>query len=467
MKIRFNKSYLEYICMVFVILINSLVLILVGDSKILFGIYLISNMCFLLPLCIRGTKEFNMRLAIFMMIFYSYFIEVYIHYLHMNVFIEAEFLYIIPLMATFIKSYNNKYLLPIISALLVIFLNFIISINYVSIAFYIKSIIPIVTFLLFYYSSKECNLENKKIYIFIFLVCLTLTLLQTAIGFNRDTRNGVFGVFGLNAYSFFIICYPIYTLTRYLKKEVKIIQLLISILITVGILICIENKAAIVMLFIIIFAVTIISGKFSVKKILITLMIPIVSLLSYKAMIKYYPFFSYLNNFDSIYKYFFENNDKINYKYGRYESLSIVYKNLDNITKLTGSGSGSSTPLDTVFFTELNRVNYTPHYIEIYGNNHGYHLTTISTIILDWGLFSLVLLVIIILLKIIKEAKNIASIKEKENNINYIKFAVLILLIFYFSYSNILVNYRTMAVIAILLGINNIMAKKGEIREQS
>ena len=258
------------------------------------------------------------------------------------------------------------------------------------------------------------------------------------------------------------MCYPVYNLCLWLKKKTSIWNLLLSLCVAITIFICTENKASIVLLLISMILLTIIDRGISLKKIIMLVIILLTISISYKLLIKFYPFFSYLNNLDTIYNYFFLNNNWL-YQYSRFESLKIVFKGIEIFDKIFGIGFGASTPLDTTFFNELGRANYIPYYVELYGSNHGFHLTSLSTIILDGGIIFMGIIIMFFIRTLTMNLKKLRSKLIKDKSIYFIKIATIVFSIFYIGYGNVFTNFRTTAIIAFLLGFNCLK----DIREEN
>ena len=130
---------------------------------------------------------------------------------------------------------------------------------------------------------------------------------------------------------------------------------------------------------------------------------------------------------------------------------------MSGIEKITGTGLGSSTPQARRFYLEANREPYIPYYIALYGYNHGFHLTGISTLILDGG-WILLIIVIITILNFLR--KTIIQLRSKNEGDFYsasIKFNAMIVCLFYLIYSNIFNTYKMLVIVAFILGIKSNM----------
>lgn len=447
-----NKKYIEYSFLNLILVADALLLKLFSFNIGMFCIYLICNCIFMGMYTLKRSSKFGIELTIFTMLTYVFFIEIMIHYFKWNVYIEAIYLALVPLTILFIKSIKKNNL-ELVFFLSIIIINFIVScVNSVSILFFIKSSVPYIVFIMIGNIQKSNKYNFKCIYKYIFIICILITTFQTVVGFNRDTRNALFGVFGLNAYSFFILCYPVYTISMWLNHKSNTKNVIISIILSLYIYICIENKMMIVLMFAILAVIPLLSKKVNIKRLAIPIICIIMIPEVYKIFLHFYPKFQYLITFDKVFEYFFGNNNWL-YKYGRFESLSIIYDNISNFTKFIGKGIGSSTPIDVVFMQELGRKYYVPYYITVYGANHGYQLSSISTTILDGGYFLLTIVVIILLKKFVTAIKHLKKHDYKNNVLGSIQYAGVIAVTLYYVYSNIFVSFKTMFIVALILSL--------------
>ena len=113
---------------------------------------------------------------------------------------------------------------------------------------------------------------------------------------------------------------------------------------------------------------------------------------------------------------------------------------------------GSSTPLYMVFYKETNRDKLFPYYIQKYGYYYGYQHTSTSTLILDGGLLLFIIVVAFILLNLIQSIMQ--TNKDITNKKSFIKFGILIYLLYFFTYANVLKDFRTMAILGLVLSLN-------------
>lgn len=468
MKFNINKKYVKYSLIVLFLLIDSLLLLLIGENLYLFSMYIILNSALLISICCKSSVKFCITLSILMILFFTFFIDGYIHYLGKKVIIEAEFLFLLPLLIACVRSRKRTGFHFIFASLLYLLFNLIVLVlsQKVSILNYSQFIVNILSFIGFYYVFK-CNdfmYEGIKLYKYIFTFCFFITLFQTAVGFSEDTRNGVFSVFGWGGYTFFIMIYFIYSYKRYLTKEIKLYNLIVSLLICCLLFICTESKAALVISFVSSVLITMVHKDFSIRKILIVSLLIAMIPIAYSMLLKFNPKFAYLNNIGSILNYYLGNNNW-RYEFGRFEAIGNVFSTLDGPTKLFGVGFGASTPLYFVFFQELGRALINPYYIEKFGFYYGFQHTSTSTLILDGGL----ILFFIVILFLIKKVINAIDLikRHPENYIGFLQFGILVYLVYYFTYANVLKDFRAMAIIGIILGMNYFNNDKLDAKKRS
>ena len=458
MKNKLIKDYIHYIGIIFIIFLDALGLYFIGNNITIFCLYVITNIICIGIYCYRRSITDNVIFSILFMLFYTWFIDIFIHYLGFKVIFEAEFLFLVPLILTCIKLGKRNKTKFVLFAAIYILINTLIAFVYgkVDLYSYLIFMVNILTFICFYYIFSVISMNNKLVdfYCFLFFITSLVTILQTILGFHQDTRNGVFSVFGFGAYTIYIMTFISYKIARYVLNVDKLNQLLIALFICTVLYICTESKAAIVIMYFNIVMLYMIRKNISTKRVF-SIVIGIISIpLSFRLLVKFYPRFSYLFNFNAIFRYFTGNNNRRLYEYGRIEALKNVFSDLDIIPKIIGTGFGSSTPLYAVFFEELGRIERFPYYIRMYGYNYGYQHTSMSTLLLDGGLILASIITFCLLFYFVKTCYY--SYHHKNNLTSLMKVGVLVYLLYYFSYANILKDFRAMAITGIILGLNSI-----------
>lgn len=468
MKLKINNNYIFFSFIVLALLIDSALLLVIKENKTLFLFYVLVNLLFMVPLLLKQSSDTCIIISILMTLFYTFFIDAYIHYFNYKVIFEAEFLFLVPLIIGIIKTHNKNSKLFVMVSITYLIFNFIIMILEGKVAFFNYStfMVNILSFIFFYYifSNIEITKKYSDLMNYIFLVCCCLTLVQTIAGFNTDTRNGIFSVFGFGSYTFFIMMYFLYYYNELLNKNIKIGKFIIILALCFMLYIVTESKAAIVMLVVNMAIISLIRRGISLKKVIIVIFAICMVPLSYNLLLKFNPKFAYLNNIDSIVRYYTGNNNW-HYKYGRFEAIGNVYSDLNTKNKLIGSGFGSSTPLYMVFYTELGRDTAFPYYINKYGYYYGYQHTSTSTLILDGGLVLFFLVVIFSIVNLVQAM--IQTSKNINNKKAFIKFGILIYFIYYFTYANVLKDFRAMAILGLIFGLSiyNNNTDEGEINK--
>ena len=223
MIIKFDKVFLKYLFLIFLIFIDCSILLLIKNSYDYFLIYILLNVIFFIPICLKFSIKSNVILSLFMMIFVKFFIELFIYYFGKSVFFEAQYLYLIPLCISFIKSIKQKLNKLHLFLILFFIINIIVNLSFNLVDFknFIEININIFTFIFFYFIIHNNNIFNdlKKVYIFLFCISFCATILQTALDFHQDMRNGIFGLYGLTFLNFFALCYPLEQLKNANKKS--------------------------------------------------------------------------------------------------------------------------------------------------------------------------------------------------------------------------------------------------------
>ena len=457
-----NKKYMNFIIINLLIVIDLVLLYFIKSNVFLSICYAISNVAILSIICASLDNDTILEIFIFMLLTYSYGVEVLIHYLHRNTFIEMQYLSLIPILFLFFK--NNKFrsriksFIPFLFFLYVV-INIIIIIFSPSISFeqYIKSLLPYIMFCITFYSVKKLNYKFGPICKFILVISIILSTIQFAMNFHQDCRNGIFGLNGISAFAIFVTSISIYYYSLWLRKRQSFVYFVLSAIVAIYVLCIIELKAGIVFYFLSLILIPFFSKKKSLKTIIIMLLFIVLLPFSYKLMLKVNPRFHYLINMEKVVLYFTGNNNKMNYQYGRFESLNIIYKDLSPYRKVFGSGFGSSTPQKISFYTEANRNVYIPYYIRTYGINHGFHLSGLSTLILDGGLIFFVFVVLLLLHFYKKVMLNLRSKDNYEFSMAAIQFNALLFFLYCIIYSNIFTSQKLLAFLAIIVALKPIM----------
>lgn len=455
---KLNKKNLNYLILNILLVIDLVPLYFIKNNVFWSLLYTVFNIIIISLLCFKMNDNLLFVLFCFLFFTYSYGIEVLIHYLNRNTFIEMQYLSFVPLLFLFFrrkkKNTINKTALLCIFYLMLNFLIVLIS-NKTPLLYFLKSIIPYISVFIAYYAVKDKEIDIIPLFKFILFVSIFMSTIQFFLHFHQDTRNGIFGINGISIFSLFVTTYSVYCYTNWLRKRGQISKLIFSILLAVYILSIIENKAGIIIYFVSLILIPVLSRRISFKTLISVILFLLLLPYAYKILIFFNPKFYYLMDFNRISSYFFGNNNWGVFKYGRFESLRIVFNELDTMVKLFGSGIGCSTPTSRIFYIEAGRELYLPYYTVLYGYYHGFILTGISTLVLDGG----ILLLSIVTLYMIRTFKKIfkeINIVDNSNlyKLSAIRFNAFLLLMFYLIYSNIFTSYRFLIVIGCLMGLS-------------
>lgn len=462
MKRKENQTYMDFIITVAFLLADVVLLAIMSYNALTFAAYLVINICFIGAYCAKKTATDTAVFAILFMLFYSLFTDIFIHYLGIKVVLEAQFLYLLPLTLACLKkkgSGRNNFLLVcagyFVLNLIILLLN-----RKVDIGSYLKFLVNLVTFVEFFYFFQKCRDMEKMtaLYKFIFALSCLMTVVQAAVGFHVDTRNGVFSVFGFGAYTIFIMIFAVYHITQFISQRESLRTFVFAILICSVIYILTEAKAAIVIMFANIVIIAMVKSDIPARRRLLIIALGIAMVpIAYAVLLKFNPKFSYLTTPSAIFRYYFGNNN-LKYEYGRFEAIRNVFMERDLLTKLFGVGFGASTPLYQVFYNELGREITYPYYIRQYGLYYGYQHTSISTLLLDGGLLLSCPVVFAFVAKILKTAK---KVYRKEGGLTVtVQFGVMVYLLYYCFYASIFKDFRAMAITAIVFGITSMETSK-------
>jgi len=451
--------------MIGVILFDAAFLLAIQRSYVFLGLYIIANIVFMTIYCSKRKMIDCVVFTILFMLFYTWFIDIFIHYLGKKVILEAEFLYLVPLLLTCAKKRMKETSAFLYFSVVYIVFNMFVAIvsGKVDVSNYFRFMVNIMTFVGFYYLFKVIEVEPKLFDLFKFLIacCSLITVLQTVAGFNTDTRNAVFSVFGFGGYSIFIMLFLSFHISKYTLKQESFRTFALIIVFGTILYICTESKAALVLVFVDIMVISAVQRGVSFRKILIVALGVISLPIAYGLLLKFNPKFSYMTTFSTIIRYYTGNNNW-RYEYGRFQAIANVFSDQDWFTRMFGVGFGSSTPLYTVLYNELGVDFSSPYYIKKYGYYYGYQHTSISTLLLDGGLILACVIVIMFVVKVVRTLKGIQ--KDSKNLTESMRLGVLVYLIYYFTYANILKDFRAMAVTAIVFSIKslNVYTQKDE-----
>ena len=101
---KISKSYVNYCLIVLVIMLDAMLLALIGNNTIWASFYVVINFLLIGIFCLRNSATNAVIVSILFMLFYSLFIDICIHYLHIEVILELEFIYLFPLFLACLKT---------------------------------------------------------------------------------------------------------------------------------------------------------------------------------------------------------------------------------------------------------------------------------------------------------------------------------------------------------------------------
>ncbi len=449
MILKMSKNIFQYIIMnIILILLAAISALFVGNGYIIY-LLIAGTILFILSMVMK--RKLLLDFVFFSMLTYVWIYEIILHYLKIQIHIEIEYLFLIPIFVLFIRDFPkiskcNAY--KLIFLLLLIYLMYGGISGKTSLLFGLETMLPyIIAVMMYYIVLAEENYHFKSIYKFIYIICAAATVLQTAVGFNVDQRNGLFGVFGLGAYIPFLMAYPIDTYSKWLMKEKKTKELLFSLIISVVLFFCIESKIAIIIMGLCMILLPVLRQKISVRN-MVTFILVFVSLpFLFRAIIEIYPSFGNLLSLNGIYEYFFGNNNWGVYRYGRFEALTIVYGEQNIFNRIFGNGLGTAIPLNDVFRSEAGFEYYVPYFMKEYGSNQGYHLTGLSQVLLDGGIVFFIIFTVILICYFSKAIKGIHFRNKNIFVTSSVCFSMLFLILYSFIYGNIVSHFRYMALV--------------------
>lgn len=470
MKLVLHKRYINYFTISVLLIVDAIIAACVGKSEFAQSVYCLCNVLilFIVSMKLSYSKVFEFIILFFLIYFYS--LEVLLHYLKIYVNINFKYLILVPIILLYLRVFKlrkyseNNLVLSLLYIVLVVNV-FVTLLNpYSSFELWAKNISFYIAFLFMYEICARLDLDIKILYKTIYYICILMTIVQFLAGFNNDTRNGLFGVFGLGVYSMFLMFFPIEKYAQWLVGKCSFKEMMIpTVMSLVGYLLT-ENKTGLILITLNCIFLAIITKKITLKKLLLPVILVGFSPFLFRIVIWLYPKFQF---FEFSLKFFFNylmgNSNWGVYKYGRFESLGIVFQNFNGIEKLFGLGIGNSTPLNTVFYSEMGIHSTIPYLASQYGVNHGYILTGLSTLLLDGGYLLLIPFVILICFTFVKSIAKCIACSSNEFALNASIMAVLSVIMYEFLYSNSVSGFGPMIMIGIVLGFSaRIHCKKGK-----
>lgn len=453
-----NKKYLRFIGYNFLLVslgLISLVTSLSTESWVAYALF-VGGILFCLSLSMRNQQLFEF--SIFTLLTYVFILEVVVHYLGHPINIRLRDLSLIPISLLLLR-YSTKIFKSFSWWACTLGLFFYTCLGVIihstpgiqALESAIPYIIGIEYFFVIRYSKSDLSFVD--LYKFIYIVCFVLTIGQTVVGFNVDQRNGIFGIFGLGAYSAFVILYPIYEYSKWSVNQGTSRSTLISIVISTAILIMTESKAQVVLLFIALFIVGLIQRKVNLKPFIGIVLIIFLFYVAVNLLTEMYPRFKSTMTLNGAEGYIFGNSNWGIYQYGRFEALINVYSNQGNtLLKLIGNGLGSAVPLDIVFLKEVGKVAYQPYFIRQYGLYYGYDLTGLSKLFLDGGVVLPICFLSVYVRTLLVDIKSLRSTEKDVFVKAAVCFCYLISAFYLFTYADG-INDRDMAFAAIICAL--------------
>lgn len=320
------------------------------------------------------------------------------------------------------------------------------------------------TYIVMSYSKQRLEAMYKVL----FIINLIIFTVMSLLGGHQDLRTGIFGIIGSSSFYVFIMLFYITVLLRYLYKQISFSKFIIVLITTILMLAIAESKAYIVIsIFVSLIILLIINTK--VLKKVITIILLLVTLgFGWNLMIKMYPKFSYLADMSKVTQYMesyiFGNSNKANFTLGRFDAAKyIISKEHDTIVdSFIGMGLGQSISPENLFHKKSSNGrqevwDFPQSNIFLkYGPNFGYHLSSLSIIVIDGGYVGIAVLIFILILLFYRGF----HIIKKGNDINVRTFgAITIFLvisgIYTIGYSSGLNNRGYLFMCCIVLGISH------------
>lgn len=460
MKILIRKKYWEYLLIAVGFLFDVMLAMICGNFSVGKAVYIIFNVMILGAVSYKVSNQKLFEIIVIMALVFFYGLEVVLHYMHCYVDIDYKYLIIIPLFLLFIKSqrmkraHENRLASVILLGVLLVNCEVALLSSNINFGLWIKSIGLYLVFLLTLESCARNEFDIEFLYKLVFYISILITVVQAVVGFNNDTRNAFFGVFGLGAYGLFLMAFPINEYSKYLYGKQKLSAVIrITLLTLIGYL-ATENKTGIILLVFNYILLAILSRKVSLKK----FVIPVIAIGSipilFRIVIALYPKFSFFKlSLSFFWSYIMGNSNWGVFKYGRFESLGIVFATFDIPQKIFGLGVGSSTSLNEVFYAEMGKNITQPYLARLFGENHGYALTGLATILLDGGFILLIPFLIFIFRALTTSLKYCLTKSWKQFSENATLLAVLSFFLYEFFYGNCVVEFDSMIMAGVIFGV--------------
>lgn len=317
-----------------------------------------------------------------------------------------------------------------------------------------------------YIILSNTKFKFKYEYYVYYIVNIILILIQLFINTNPDNLNGIFGLTGSTSVTLFILILLVIYLTKYLNKKTSFIKFMSILSLTLIIAVLQENKAGIVIEILLLVIIIFLSRKHVIKKIIAIFILITAFIVGVNMLVTRFPGFQDMIRPDtmktSIEDYLFKNNNK-NFEMGRFETIAYFnYTELDSIEKkILGNGIGSALPKENWYYAGPNRnkgrniVDISSSRIyEKYGENFGYHLSSIIVLYLEGGIVG-ILLIFIMWIIIFKRSAYllIKGIQLEEKCIGSIGIMMCIYILFPIIYGGSLQNRTFMLLVIVIMSI--------------
>lgn len=303
-------------------------------------------------------------------------------------------------------------------------------------------------------------------------IIATIILIPLCINGLQDDIAGLFGFCGARAFTFLAIALYSFSIYTFIIRGAKKSHIILSSILYFSWCALGENKIPLLYGFVIaIVALLVVSIRFNsfirlLRKIAIILSVSLVTILAFVVLLYFHPEWFVIVQ-EGVLKFFnqYTQTQQVGYiKLGRFEVFNWIYDNVlgDLSHTLFGIGIGNGMPSDLANYHIMNYIMgisdnsivdlyITPFYAE-YGWSLGYHNSGLTILLLETGIFGVIIYVIAMLcvlfhlLFLLKQYKNVGAYFFAGLNV------VIYLLISSVYYDNIF-QFNCQFIIYIILGI--------------
>lgn len=452
-----DKKLKEYKWIFWQLFINTFIILILAINKVSIINIILMILYSLFIFKLKEDRQILISIIVFILLDFILQNIWYATSLNINVYLIIMKLIIIIALSmkalVNIKKYKNILKDPVFLLMILFMLFNLINILYrkISLADLVSGIFTYILLLIFYIITSNNDINFECMYKIIFWVQGPIVIFQSYIYKDQDHRSGFFGLYGITFAMIFLSLYIYYKFIKYLNKQEKLVNIIIVILYTFSIFIISEAKMAFFIIPCCLAFIFIINKGNIVKKLVMSIFIAFIILLSMNLIIKAFPSFKdIMFNKEGLVDYAV-NQKPGAYKFTRFENLKLTndillpYKG----DKLLGVGIGSALRDKQLVYDRFSkgrgfRITKVSEYAREY-ESWGYTLTSLNVLYLEGGYIGIIIISICLVIMFFRGIRLLKISKSDDDRALGISYSCIIITFIGISwYTNLLYSTNFM-----------------------